>query len=37
MPQIYFALKKALEVHVKSIAVLNKMDKPNIESQKLVD
>lgn len=37
MPQTRFVLKKALEAKVKPIVVLNKMDKPNIEPQKIVD
>ena len=37
MPQTRFVLKKALEAKVKPIVVVNKIDRPNGEPQKVVD
>lgn len=37
MPQTRFVLKKALEVNVKPIVVINKIDRPNVEVKKLID
>lgn len=37
MPQTRFVLKKALEAHVKPIVVVNKVDRPNANPQKVVD
>ncbi len=37
MPQTRFVLKKALEAHVKPIVVVNKIDRPNANPQKVVD
>lgn len=37
MPQTRFVLKKALEAKVKPIVVVNKIDRPNGDPQKVVD
>ncbi len=37
MPQTRFVLKKALEAHVKPIVVINKIDRPQANPQKVVD
>ena len=37
MPQTRFVLKKALEAHVKPIVVINKVDRPNADVNKVVD
>ena len=37
MPQTRFVLKKALEAHVKPIVVVNKVDRPNADSKRVVD
>lgn len=37
MPQTRFVLKKALEAHVKPIVVINKIDRPNANPEKVVD
>lgn len=37
MPQTRFVLKKALEAHVKPVVVVNKVDRPNAEPERVVD
>ena len=37
MPQTRFVLKKALEAHVKPIVCINKIDRPNIDVEKVLD
>lgn len=37
MPQTRFVLKKAIEAHVKPIVVINKIDRPNANPEKVVD
>lgn len=37
MPQTRFVLKKALQVNIKPIVVINKIDRPNINIQKTLD
>ena len=37
MPQTRFVLKKALESHIKPIVVINKVDRPNVNLEKVVD
>ena len=37
MPQTRFVLKKALEAHVKPIVVVNKVDRPNADPNRVVD
>ncbi|MEG0977945.1 MAG: translational GTPase TypA [Bacilli bacterium] len=37
MPQTRFVLKKALESHIKPIVVINKIDRPNANPEKVVD
>ena len=37
MPQTRFVLKKALEAGVKPIVVVNKVDRPNADPQKVID
>ena len=37
MPQTRFVLKKALEAHLTPIVVINKMDKPFVRPQEVVD
>ncbi len=37
MPQTRFVLKKALEAHVKPIVVVNKVDRPNADPERVVD
>lgn len=37
MPQTKFVLKKALELHLKPIVVINKIDKPNARPEEVID
>lgn len=37
MPQTKFVLKKSLELHLKPILVINKIDRPNIEPHEVAD
>ena len=37
MPQTRFVLKKALEAHIKPIVCVNKVDRPNIDIDKVLD
>ena len=37
MPQTRFVLKKALENHVKPIVVVNKVDRPNADPNRVID
>ena len=37
MPQTKFVLKKALELKLKPIVVINKIDKPNARPEKVID
>jgi len=37
MPQTKFVLKKSLELHLKPILVINKIDRPNISPHKVAD
>lgn len=37
MPQTRFVLKKALEAHVKPIVVINKIDRPNIDTAQVIE
>lgn len=37
MPQTRFVLKKALEAHIKPIVVVNKVDRPNADPNRVVD
>ncbi|ADL51580.1 translational GTPase TypA [Clostridium cellulovorans] len=37
MPQTKFVLKKALELHLKPIVVINKIDKPDQRAEEVVD
>jgi len=37
MPQTKFVLKKSLELHLKPIVVINKIDRPNAEPHAVVD
>ncbi|AEB76218.1 GTP-binding protein TypA [Clostridium botulinum BKT015925] len=37
MPQTKFVLKKALELHLRPIVVINKIDKPNARPQEVID
>lgn len=37
MPQTKFVLKKSLELHLKPILVVNKIDRPNARPQEVVD
>ncbi len=37
MPQTKFVLKKSLELHLKPIVVINKIDRPNAEPHRVVD
>lgn len=37
MPQTKFVLKKSLELHLKPILVINKMDRPNIQPHAVAD
>ncbi len=37
MPQTRFVLKKALEAHVKPVVVVNKVDRPNADVNRVVD
>lgn len=37
MPQTKFVLKKSLELHLKPILVINKMDRPNCRPDKVAD
>lgn len=37
MPQTRFVLKKALEAHVKPVVVVNKVDRPNADPERVVD
>ncbi len=37
MPQTKFVLKKALELHLKPILVVNKVDRPNVRVHEVVD
>ncbi len=37
MPQTRFVLKKALEAHVKPIVCINKVDRPNIDIETVLD
>ena len=37
MPQTRFVLKKALEAHIKPIVIINKIDRPNVNIEKVVD
>ena len=37
MPQTRFVLKKAIEANVKPVVVINKIDRPNANPQKVVD
>ncbi|MCY6372322.1 translational GTPase TypA [Clostridium ganghwense] len=37
MPQTKFVLKKALELKLKPIVVINKIDKPNARSEEVID
>ena len=37
MPQTKFVLKKSLELHLKPILVINKIDRPNARPQEVVD
>lgn len=37
MPQTKFVLKKALELHLKPIVVINKIDKPNARPEGVID
>lgn len=37
MPQTRFVLKKALEAHVKPIVVINKIDRPNVDIDRVLN
>ncbi len=37
MPQTKFVLKKALELHLKPMVVINKIDKPNARPEEVID
>ncbi|KGM96171.1 GTP-binding protein TypA [Clostridium novyi A str. 4552] len=37
MPQTKFVLKKALELHLRPIVVINKIDKPNARPEEVID
>ncbi|MBU1862736.1 MAG: translational GTPase TypA, partial [Candidatus Omnitrophica bacterium] len=37
MPQTKFVLKKSLELHLKPILVINKMDRPNVRPDEVAD
>ena len=37
MPQTKFVLKKALELKLKPIVVINKIDKPNARPENVID
>ncbi|MCY6356770.1 translational GTPase TypA [Clostridium sp. ZS2-4] len=37
MPQTKFVLKKALELHLKPIVLINKIDKPNARPEEVID
>ncbi len=37
MPQTKFVLKKALELKLKPIVVINKIDKPNARPEEVID
>lgn len=37
MPQTKFVLKKSLELHLKPILVINKIDRPNVRPDKVAD
>lgn len=37
MPQTKFVLRKSLELHLKPILVINKVDRPNARAQEVVD
>ena len=37
MPQTKFVLKKALELHLKPMVVINKIDKPNARLEEVID
>ena len=37
MPQTKFVLKKSLELHLKPILVVNKIDRPNVRPEQVVD
>jgi len=37
MPQTKFVLKKSLELHLKPIVVINKIDRPNAQPHRVVD
>lgn len=37
MPQTKFVLKKALELHLNPIVVINKIDKPNARAEEVID
>lgn len=37
MPQTRFVLKKALQSHIKPIVIINKIDRPNANPEKVVD